>query len=87
VITLAGGPVQQADLDKAFVRRGDEVIWGKGVFREAMQKGLTVDELNLRAGDEMVIDPQKRPRGVSLTTVVGTLSAVTGLIYFMAQIF
>jgi hypothetical protein len=87
VITLAGGPAQDADLNKAFVRRGDEVIWAKGVFREAMQKGLTVDELNLRAGDEMVIDPRKRPSGVNFYTVVGTISAVTGLIYLMAQIF
>jgi polysaccharide biosynthesis/export protein/SLBB domain-containing protein len=87
VITQAGGPAQDADLEKAFVRRGDEVIWPKGVFREAMQKGLTVDELNLRAGDEMVIDPRKRPGSVNFYTVIGTVSAITGLVYLGIQIF
>jgi polysaccharide biosynthesis/export protein/SLBB domain-containing protein len=87
VIQLAGGPAQDADLNKAFVRRGDEVIWPKGVFREAMQKGLTVDELNLRAGDEMVIDPRKRPSGVNFYTVIGTVTAITGLLYLGIQIF
>ena len=87
VITLAGGPAQDADLEKAFVRRGDEVIWAKGTFREMMQKGLTVDELNLRAGDELVIDPRKRPSSVNFYTVIGAIGAMSTVVYLLTQVF
>ena len=87
VITQAGGPAQDADLNKAFVRRGDEVIWAKGVFREAMQKGLTVDELNLRAGDELVIDPRKRPSGITVYSVLGLVGALTSVVYLGIAVF
>jgi hypothetical protein len=86
-VLMRAGLAPDADPNKAFIRRGDDVIWPADSFREAMQKGLTLDQLNLRAGDELVFDPRKRPGGISIYTILGAVSAVTSLTYLGIQIF
>jgi hypothetical protein len=84
---MAGGPAGTADMSKAFVRRGGEVIWPRDSFRDALQQGLTLDQLNLRAGDELWLDPQSRVRSISPYAVLGTISAITSLVYLIQRIF
>ena len=86
-IMAAGGPGSDADLKKVFVRRGVTEIWPKEALVEAMRQGLTLDQLNLRAGDELVLDPRKRPGGVNFLTVVGAIGGLASTAYFFAQIF
>jgi len=86
-VFMKAGLSQDADPNKAFIRRGDEVIWPADSFRDAMQKGLTLDQLNLRAGDELVFDPRKRAGGISVYGVLGIITAVTSLTYLGVQIF
>ena len=86
-IMAAGGPAPDADLKKVFVRRGTTEIWTQDALLEAMRQGLTLDQLNLRAGDELVLDPRKRPGGVSFFTVVGAIGGLASTAYFFAQIF
>jgi hypothetical protein len=81
---LAGGPAGNANPSKAFVRRGTEEIWPKDVFREAMQRGLTLDQLNLRAGDELVLDPGARS-GVTPLTVIAVLGTLTSTVYLITR--
>lgn len=86
-IMAAGGPASDADIKKIFVRRGTTEIWGREALVEAMRQGLTLDQLNLRAGDELVLDPRKRPGGISVMTVIGGLGGLISSVYFFAQIF
>lgn len=86
-IMAAGGPMGDANLQKVFVRRGTTEIWGRDAFTEAMRQGLTLDQLNLRAGDELVLDPRKRPGGISFMTVVGAIGGLASSIYFLTTIF
>jgi hypothetical protein len=86
-IMQAGGPAPEADPKKIFVRRGTTEIWSQEALLEAMRQGLTLDQLNLRAGDELVLDPQKRPSGVSFFTIVGAIGGLASTVYFFAQIF
>ena len=86
-VLMRAGLAADADPNKAFIRRGEDVIWPADSFREAMQKGLTLDQLNLRAGDELVFDPRKRPGGINVYTFLGVVSAVTSLTYLGIQIF
>lgn len=83
----AGGPAGGADPNKAFVRRGSQEIWPKDVFRDAMRRGLTLDQLNLRAGDELVLDPQKAGPKFNPYIIIGTLGALTSTIYLIQRIF
>jgi hypothetical protein len=83
----AGGPAGGADPNKAFVRRGGEEIWPKEAFRAALQQGLTLDQLNLRAGDEMYLDPQKKGAGFNPLSVFYMLGAVSSAIYLIQRVF
>lgn len=81
---LAGGPTGDADLRKVQVRRGDRVIWNQEAFQQAMTSGLTVDQLNLRAGDQLILDQRKRG-GVSLQTILGGIGAITSLAFIITR--
>ena len=83
---VAGGPAGDADPRKVTVRRGNNVIWGETALQEAMRQGLTLDQLNLRAGDELVLDLRKRP-GTSILTILGSVGGLTSVVYLFAQIF
>lgn len=86
-IMAAGGPAANADPKKIFVRRGTTQIWPQEAMLEAMRQGLTLDQLNLRAGDELVLDPQKRPGRGTVLTVLGALGGLLSTAYFFARIF
>ena len=86
-IMIAGGPAADVDLSKVFVRRGATDIWPPDVLQEAMRQGLTLDQLNLQAGDELVVDPRKRPGGISFFTVMGALGGLASSVYFFSRIF
>ena len=85
-IMAAGGPIQDADPAKAFVRRGGVEIWPRGAFQDAIRGGLTLDQMNLRAGDELVIDPRKRPGGFNPWTIVGGIGALTSVFYLIRSL-
>jgi protein involved in polysaccharide export with SLBB domain len=59
VLMEAGGPGQNAALNKLSVRRRNDRIWEGESLRTAMVEGRTVDQLSLRAGDEINV-PMKR---------------------------
>jgi protein involved in polysaccharide export with SLBB domain len=55
VIMQAGGPTPDADLQKIVIRRGGDVIWDEAATRTALNEGLSLDRLHLRAGDEITV--------------------------------
>jgi hypothetical protein len=79
IMSAAGGPSGGADPHKMTVRRGGVEIWSKEAFQEALVKGVTLDQLNLRAGDEIVVGAEKH------TNVRNYIYVVTGLssLYFL----
>jgi protein involved in polysaccharide export with SLBB domain len=54
-IMAAGGPRDEKALDETVIRRSGEEIWGEKEVASAITSGLTLDQLNLRAGDELVV--------------------------------
>lgn len=86
-IMAAGGPAADADPKKVFVRRGTTELWPQEALVEAMRQGLTLDQLNLRAGDELVLDPRKRPGGMSFFAVAGAIGGLASSVYFFSRIF
>ena len=65
------------------VRRGPEIIWSDEAMRTALIDGLSLDRLNLRAGDEIYV-PQKRNISwlTVLTTGLGLASIALTLVRF-----
>lgn len=58
VLVTAGQPNQTAKMDKIKIKRGDETIWDGDELRQAIVQGRTIDQLNLRAGDEIEVPGQ-----------------------------
>lgn len=73
-IMAAGGPTSRADLNRAFVRRGTKQLLGRDAVRKAMVAGSSLDELNLNAGDELVIREQ-RERGWQFAAQIAALAS------------
>jgi hypothetical protein len=76
-IMRAGGPSGDADMNKVVIKRGPEVIWNEEATRTALIDGLSLDRLNLRAGDEIFVPLQ---RHTSWLTVVGVAASITSII-------
>jgi protein involved in polysaccharide export with SLBB domain len=53
VLMTAGGPTRTAKQKDMKIRRGNHVIWEGDALQRAMIEGRTVDQMNLRAGDEI----------------------------------
>ena len=54
-IMAAGGPGDEKALSETIIRRSNEEILGEDEVAAAIRDGLTLDQLNLRAGDELVV--------------------------------
>lgn len=57
-LMVAGGPAQTATLTRIRIERGGERIWDGAALQQAIIEGRTLDQLNLRAGDRIVV-PQR----------------------------
>ncbi|MEO8448710.1 MAG: hypothetical protein ABI647_02905 [Gemmatimonadota bacterium] len=83
-IMMAGGPAGTADPGKTVVKRASVEILSKEVFAEAIVDGRTLDQLNLRAGDEINVGQVKGSRGIlPYFQIIGPSAA---LIYLLIRI-
>jgi protein involved in polysaccharide export with SLBB domain len=84
VIMFAGGPSQSADLERLEIERNGQILLEGVELRAALTEGRSVDQLNLRAGDQVMVP--NRPissiwrdvaqYGLMLVSVVGLLVQV-----------
>lgn len=83
-IMTAGGPTSVADPSKSVIRRGTEELWDRADVAEALRAGLTLDQLRVRAGDEIVVGKKSSRASESnlrvITTVVSLVVSVAGIV-------
>lgn len=83
-LMAAGGPAADADLAKLRVERGAEVIAEGPEMQDAIIQGRTLDQLSLRAGDQIVVPPQRQ----SLFAQIGRIAAlVAGAVFLGVRTF
>ena len=84
-LMAAGGPKPEAKLDKARIERsGNRVLDGQAL-KLALAQGRTLDDLNLRAGDQVVVPGESSTyEGVRL---VSLLLGIPVTIYALTKIF
>jgi protein involved in polysaccharide export with SLBB domain len=75
VLMQAGGPAGNADLNRIVIRRGGETIWKSTDVRVALNEGLSLDRLHLRAGDEVFL-PSRRGSFSNIIAIASTGSAL-----------
>ena len=54
-LMLAGGPTGAAKMKKVRIERNGDPIWHDEALQQALAEGRTLDQLNLRAGDQVMI--------------------------------
>jgi protein involved in polysaccharide export with SLBB domain len=76
VLMAAGGPTPTSDLSGAVVRRDDHQVLSREALRDALASGATLDQLNLRAGDEIFVATQKGRNWQTLIQTTALLASV-----------
>jgi protein involved in polysaccharide export with SLBB domain len=76
IMNIAGGPGQVSDLDRVRVDRNGSVLIAEEAMHQAIIEGRSVDQLNLRAGDLLVVP--FRPTGGSIWSTVGRYALIIG---------
>jgi hypothetical protein len=77
IIMAAGGPTPNADLTRIVVRRGSREVLSRPAARAAIVGGLTLDELGLSPGDEVLVRARRERRW---PTILSTVSMVSSLV-------
>jgi hypothetical protein len=80
-LMMAGGPAPSSNLQELSIQRGAETVMEGQELQEALRQGLTLDQLNLQAGDQVVLPDQGTGGFFSgLGMVLGVVSSVTFII-------
>jgi len=85
-LMVAGGPTPGAKFTATRIERGDQPLVDGKELQQALTRGLTVDDLNLRAGDRIYVprevhDPEHAWR------IVGLILTVPAAIYGLTRLF
>ena len=90
-IMAAGGPAGGTDPAKTKVQRNGQEVLSKEAFRQALVEGRTLDQLNLRAGDEILVGGTRTggnaQGGSFLRTVLPVMGAITSVSYLFTRVF
>lgn len=78
-LMAAGGPAGNANLEELRIERGSARIVGGEELQEAMREGLTLDQLNLQAGDQIVMPAQ----GAGILGNIGIITGLVGTLSFL----
>lgn len=86
-LMMAGGPTRDAKFDALRIERGETRIWDGKPLQEAIARGLTLEKMNLRTGDHVLV-PRRGGRGLEGTVrVLGILVTIPAAIYGASRIF
>lgn len=81
-IMAAGGPSGAADPNKSKVLRTEVAILTEADVTDAIVRGATLDQLNLRAGDQIMVDEKLQRRGqtISVLAIFGLITSITWML-------
>jgi hypothetical protein len=83
---LAGGPIGPANPNKSKVIRSGVEILDPDEVEAAIIRGVTLDQMNLRAGDQIMVDPGAR-KGPVWRTVLAVAGAVSSVAFLVLRVF
>ena len=80
-VMLAGGPTPNGDLKRITIRRADSEVMDEETTQNAVRDGQTLDQLNIRAGDEVVVGELKRRNiGTTIQILSGAATIIFGIL-------
>jgi protein involved in polysaccharide export with SLBB domain len=84
VLMAVGGTGRDANLRGIRVERAGERIWNGDAMRDALIEGRTLDQLSIRAGDEIVVP---RVRRLTPWQAIQVVSAASSVIFALTRFF
>ena len=84
LMQVAGGPANNAIFPKSEIKRGDTVVVAGPEFQTAIRDGWTLDQLNIQAGDEIIVYGKTAS---SFWKIVGVIGSLAGLALTFIYIF
>lgn len=87
VIMAAGGPLPTGRLAAARIERGGTRIWAGQSMRDAVQYGLTLDQMSVRSGDQVIVPEQPPSRTSTALRVATAIPAALLAIIGAARLF
>jgi hypothetical protein len=75
VVMAGGGPTDKSDLRKTAIRRNGKVVRDDKQLQVAFNRGVSLDALNLQAGDEIYVGEKHNARDT-----IGYVAAISGAI-------
>ena len=85
IMQIGGGPANNARFDKSQIKRAEKVVVDGPEFQAAIRQGRTLDQLNLQAGDEIIV--AAKPSGSTALRVLGVLGSLGSLVFLGNQLF
>lgn len=87
-LMIAGGPTGTAKLTEMRIERGGARIWEGEELEMAIVQGRTLDQLNVQAGDRIVVPLEQQRDGWEVMRVVAmTVGSVVSLGFALTRIF
>ena len=88
-IMQAGGPAGGADPANTRVERAGKEVLSQEAFADALSQGRTLDQMSLRAGDEILVGGNRVVKQHSnfLNLVLPVVTGITALVYAVTQVF
>jgi protein involved in polysaccharide export with SLBB domain len=80
-IMQAGGPTASADLERSVVRRASHEYRSADQTRQAVAKGLTIDQFGLNAGDELIVGRQHQLFNPASSAVLGMIASLSAIFF------
>lgn len=87
VIMAAGGPLPTGRVAAASIERGGTRIWAGRSLQDAVQYGLTLDQMSLRSGDQIVIPEQPAGRTATALRVAAAVPAAVLAVIGVVRLF
>jgi len=83
VVMRAGGPTGTADLSRTVVKRGSEDVISKEQVANALSSGMTLDQLHIAPGDQMVVGEKPSSSFDTILKVVGVAVPLLSLAVYL----
>lgn len=87
LLMAAGGPAGTANLERLRLQRGGEELWSSDELTESIARGRTLDELNVQAGDQLLVPQRTQRDWRSIMQVVAIATTVPFTIIALINIF
>jgi len=85
VVMRAGGPTGNADLNRTVVRRSGQEVISREQVASALTAGMTLDQLHIAPGDEMVVGEKPNSIWGTVLTLLGVSVPIISLLIYLKR--